>query len=63
VQTTFPVMLVIGGPAASRITGRDGAAGLLWGLYVLAAAAGAALIGRWMDGWVAALACSCPTSS
>ncbi len=49
VQTTFPVMLVIGGPAASRLTGRGGAAGLLWGLYFLAAAAGAALIGRWMD--------------
>jgi MFS family permease len=49
VQSTFPVMLVIGGPAASRLTGRDGAAGLLWGLYFLAAAAGAALIGRWMD--------------
>ncbi len=49
VQTTFPVMLVIGGPAASRLTGRDGAAGLLWGLYFLAAAAGAVLIGRWMD--------------
>jgi MFS family permease len=49
VQTTFPVMLVIGGPAASRMTGREGAAGLLWGLYFLAAAGGAALIGRWMD--------------
>jgi MFS family permease len=49
VQTTFPVMLVIGGPAASRLTGRDGAAGLLWGIYFLAAAAGAVLIGRWMD--------------
>ncbi len=49
VQTTFPVMLVIGGPAASRLTGREGAAGLLWGLYFLAAAAGAAMIGRWMD--------------
>jgi MFS family permease len=49
VQTTFPVMLVIGGLAASRLTGREGAAGLLWGLYFLAAAAGAALIGRWMD--------------
>ncbi len=49
VQTTFPVMLVIGGPAASRLAGRDGAAGLLWGIYFLAAAAGAALIGRWMD--------------
>jgi MFS family permease len=49
VQTTFPVMLVIGGPAASRISGRDGAAGFLWAAYFLAAAAGAALIGRWMD--------------
>jgi MFS family permease len=49
VQTTFPVMLVIGGPAASRLSGRDGAAGLLWAVYFLAAAAGAALIGRWMD--------------
>ena len=49
VQTTFPVLLVIGGPAASRLTGRDGAAGLLWAVYFLAAAAGAVLIGRWMD--------------
>jgi MFS family permease len=49
VQTTFPVMLVIGGPAASRLTGREGAAGLLWAVYFLAAAAGAAVIGRWMD--------------
>jgi MFS family permease len=49
VQTTFPVMLVIGGPAASRISGRDGAAGLLWAVYFLAAAGGAAVIGRWMD--------------
>ena len=49
VQTSFPVMLVIGGPASTRLTGRDGAAGLLWGLYFLAAAGGAALIGRWMD--------------
>jgi MFS family permease len=49
VQTTFPVMLVIGGPAASRLSGRDGAAGLMWGLYFLAAAAGAIAIGRWMD--------------
>jgi MFS family permease len=49
VQTTFPVMLVIGGPAASRLSGRDGAAGLLWAVYFLAAATGAALIGRWMD--------------
>jgi MFS family permease len=49
VQTTFPVMLVIGGPAASRLSGREGAAGLLWAVYFIAAAAGAALIGRWMD--------------
>ena len=49
VQTTFPVMLVIGGPAASRLSGREGAAGLLWAVYFVAAAAGAALIGRWMD--------------
>jgi MFS family permease len=49
VQTSFPVMLVIGGPASARLTGREGAAGLLWGLYFLAAAGGAALIGRWMD--------------
>jgi MFS family permease len=49
VQTSFPVMLVIGGPASGRLTGREGAAGLLWGLYFLAAAGGAALIGRWMD--------------
>ena len=62
VQTTFPVMLVIGGPAASRITGREGAAGLLWGLYFLAAAAGAAVIGRWMDRVGRRLGCSCPTS-
>lgn len=49
VQTSFPVMLVIGGPASARLTGREGAAGLLWGLYFLAAAGGAAVIGRWMD--------------
>jgi MFS family permease len=49
VQTSFPVMLVIGGPASTRLTGREGAAGLLWGLYFLAAAGGAAVIGRWMD--------------
>ncbi|HEX4942538.1 MAG TPA: MFS transporter [Actinomycetota bacterium] len=49
VQTSFPVMLVIGGPASARLTGREGAAGLIWGLYFLAAAGGAALIGRWMD--------------
>src|ERR687896_212484 len=46
---SFPVLLVIGGPAATDITGRDSAAGVLWAVYFVSAAAGAALIGRWMD--------------
>lgn len=49
VQMGFPVMLVIGGPAARDITGREVSAGILWGAYFLSAAVGAALIGRWMD--------------
>jgi MFS family permease len=49
VQMSFPVLLVIGGPASTDITGRDLAAGLLWAVYFVSAALGAALIGRWMD--------------
>ena len=49
VQMSFPVLLVIGGPASRDITGREVSAGILWGVYFLAAATGAALIGRWMD--------------
>src|SRR5919108_3544932 len=49
VQMSFPVMLVIGGPAATDITGRESSAGVLWGVYFVSAAIGAALIGRWMD--------------
>ena len=49
VQMSFPVLLVIGGPASRDITGREVSAGILWGVYFLSAATGAALIGRWMD--------------
>jgi MFS family permease len=49
VQMSFPVLLVIGGPASTDITGRDVSAGLLWSVYFVSAALGAALIGRWMD--------------
>jgi MFS family permease len=49
VQMSFPVLLVIGGPAASHLAGRRGASGLLWAIYFLAAAGGAFVIGRWMD--------------
>jgi MFS family permease len=49
VQMSFPVLLVIGGPASRDITGREVSAGVLWGVYFLSAAAGAAVIGRWMD--------------
>lgn len=49
IQMSFPLLLVIGGPAATDITGRDSAAGVLWGVYFASAAIGAAAIGRWMD--------------
>jgi MFS family permease len=49
VQMSFPVMLVIGGPASRDITGRDYTAGLLWAVYFVSAAVGAAVLGRWMD--------------
>ena len=49
IQATFPVLLVVGGPAATRLTGDPGAAGWLWGVYFIAAASGALTIGRWMD--------------
>jgi MFS family permease len=49
VQVSFPVLLVIGGPASRDITGREVSAGILWSVYFLSAATGAALIGRWMD--------------
>jgi MFS family permease len=49
VQMSFPVMLVVGGPAATDLTGRESSAGVLWGVYFVSAAIGAAVIGRWMD--------------
>lgn len=49
VMMTFPVLLVIGGPVASDLAGRRGASGIVWGVYFLAAAGGAYVIGRWMD--------------
>lgn len=49
IQMSFPVLLVVGGPAASELAGRRGASGLVWAVYFLAAAGGAYAIGRWMD--------------
>lgn len=48
-QMTFPVMLVVAGPAAKEITGRAGAVGLLSAVYFVAVGIGAVSIGRWMD--------------
>jgi MFS family permease len=49
VYASAPVMLAAGGVAAKALGGRDAAAGLMLAVYFLAAAAGAILIGRWMD--------------
>lgn len=49
IQMSFPVLLVVGGPAASELAGRRGASGVIWAAYFLAAAGGAFAIGRWMD--------------
>jgi MFS family permease len=46
---TFPVLLIVGSIAAVEITGRDGAVGLINGLYFIAAATGAVAFGRSMD--------------
>lgn len=48
-QVTFPVMLVVAGPAAKEITGRAGAVGILSAVYFAAAGIGAVAFGRWMD--------------
>lgn len=49
IQLAFPPLLVIGAVEASELAGTDGATGLLWAVYFLAAAGGAVAIGRWMD--------------
>lgn len=46
---TFPVLLIVGSVAAADITGRDGAVGVVNGVYFVAAAAGAVVFGRAMD--------------
>lgn len=48
-QTTFPVLLVAGTVAATELSGRDGASGLVWAVYFGVAALAALAIGRWMD--------------
>jgi len=49
IQLGFAPLLVIGAVQASELAGTDGATGLLWGVYWLATAGGAVVIGRWMD--------------
>jgi MFS family permease len=48
-QVTFPVMLVVAGPAAKDITGRAGAVGILSAVYFVSVGLGAVGFGRWMD--------------
>lgn len=48
-QVTFPVMLVVAGPAAKEMTGRTGAVGVLSAVYFVAVGVGAVAFGRWMD--------------
>lgn len=48
-QVTFPVMLVVAGPAAKEITGRAGAVGVLSAVYFVSVGLGAVGFGRWMD--------------
>jgi MFS family permease len=48
-QLAFPVLLVAGTVAATELSGRQGASGLVWAVYFGFAALAAPLIGRWMD--------------
>ncbi len=48
-QVGFPALLIVGVPAASRITGHDWASGLVWSATFAAGAVGALVVGRWMD--------------
>lgn len=48
-QLAFPVLLVAGTVAATELSGRQGASGLVWAVYFGCAAAAAPAIGRWMD--------------
>ncbi|GBC87066.1 Riboflavin transporter RfnT [bacterium HR12] len=49
VQVAFPVLLVVGSVEIARLAGRDAATGFLNAVYFLAAAGGAAVVGRLMD--------------
>ncbi len=49
IQFTFPVFLLVAGPAAEQITGTATSIGVVSGLYFVAAAGGAFAIGRSMD--------------
>ncbi len=49
VQVAFPVLLVVGSVEVARLSGRDASTGVLNALYFLAAAGGAAAMGRTMD--------------
>jgi MFS family permease len=48
-QGGFSVLLIVGVPAAAVITGADWASGIVWASTFAAGAAGAFLVGRWMD--------------
>jgi MFS family permease len=48
-QVGFPVMLIVGLPAAHDLTGHDWASGLMWSVSFAAGALGAVVAGRWMD--------------
>jgi MFS family permease len=48
-QLTFPVLLVAGTVAATELSGRRSASGLVWAVYFGVAAVAAPVFGRWMD--------------
>jgi len=48
-QAAFPVLLIVGVPAARDLTGHDWASGVVWATSLASTAVGALLAGRWMD--------------
>jgi MFS family permease len=48
-QVGLPVVLIVGVPAASRMTGHDWASGLVWAVSLGSGAVGALVLGGWMD--------------
>lgn len=49
IQVAFPVFLIVAGPVADDLTGTATSIGVLSAAYFASAAAGAAVVGRWMD--------------